>query len=1005
MSLGNKALAQSTPFDTVARQIRHLYAPIIPQINTSFFYDLAPTIADSSFHNPLKPDTLNVTTEAWVRTYNQFRYAAIDTTWLPPYDSIYNKWLQESPDTISLLTLCFTYKRIKPSVFELNETDSPLVFDSLTEQFSVKPGVNIENYLELRTFLMVAPASADVRYLNKVYKFNPNYFFADPISQSILNTDGLILRWSKRDSILVTNFTQPAYFFYNSSGRFRSIDTVFAFVKKPGAPVKLNSFAYIYPTNPTPINTSISLIVVSGIKNTDYFEFDYMRVTKFKSCAATNYKKALIYVEGLDVLDFSRQRNRDARDIYNGMLYHENLSFLRDHGYDIWVIDWKESTRSMKDNGNSLVEFIDWLKGYYQGPDMEPFVMIGESMGGVIARYALCTMEQNPSSNYPQNSHNIRTLITIDSPNLGANIPLSLQFLYDNVVKSFKDKAYMIAGMVDFYNLVTMSNQGNLNISAVNNGSKLLQRPAVKELLLLHLATQNSDNQFTRHPDANDFWDALDALGNYPTTCKLIAQANGALTGAGQKYLDSTRKPGDLIGYVEANIGIRLFGKRIPVIGAELELRTNKEGDAHFRAFRFDKGAYTFKIRFRRGWFHVEHKWRPAVHNEGYVNAKPYCVRAGSTQNTLELQNNYNAGFKINLGVVNFQAKSAQNLTSRCPSYFNLDLNVLLGIVGAGTHYVYCTDGPFFSFIPVMSAIGDADGMTDSVKINYWDMPIADKLKRTPHHAFMGPSFDYDKNKNFEHLHTVNSLTYFEADDKTPDSRVAAYFQTQECKEVGGFFLNKEIGTNNLFLNNVVFNYNTTLHVPDTIFGDRLYRHTEYNDYGTKFVYWQTTTNSVANFGLYSKAEPAITTNGSVIGLYTNETTRNKPSEYGKVFTGLLDANTGIKSIKACCNFKYEYAIGRIASPNIDSIVINKPQLSLYPNPLTNSNILRGKITGATGIFTPTIVTLTGKTISLPKLINSEYFTLDLSNLKPGVYKLLILSNDNKILTQTFIKQ
>ena len=60
----------------------------------------------------------------------------------------------------------------------------------------------------------------------------------------------------------------------------------------------------------------------------------------------------------------------------------------------------------------------------------EKLVIVGPSMGGQMSRYALAYMEKH---NIP---HNTRLWVSIDSPHLGANIPIGIQSMM-NLLDAF----------------------------------------------------------------------------------------------------------------------------------------------------------------------------------------------------------------------------------------------------------------------------------------------------------------------------------------------------------------------------------------------------------------------------------------------------------------------------------------------------------------------------------------------------------------------------------------
>lgn len=74
-------------------------------------------------------------------------------------------------------------------------------------------------------------------------------------------------------------------------------------------------------------------------------------------------------------------------------------------------------------NAMTLVELINTINSQKTGSEQN--VIIGPSMGGLISRYALTYMEQNALN------HDTRLWISFDSPHYGANVPVSLQLLFN----------------------------------------------------------------------------------------------------------------------------------------------------------------------------------------------------------------------------------------------------------------------------------------------------------------------------------------------------------------------------------------------------------------------------------------------------------------------------------------------------------------------------------------------------------------------------------------------
>lgn len=102
-----------------------------------------------------------------------------------------------------------------------------------------------------------------------------------------------------------------------------------------------------------------------------------------------------------------------------------NLLGTGTNDYDIIYVDWKIGTDYIQRNALLLEEIIRWVNNNKEplGGIIQPNVIIGQSMGGLIARWALRDME-----NKGQN-HQTRLFISYDSLHQGANVPLGYQYL------------------------------------------------------------------------------------------------------------------------------------------------------------------------------------------------------------------------------------------------------------------------------------------------------------------------------------------------------------------------------------------------------------------------------------------------------------------------------------------------------------------------------------------------------------------------------------------------
>lgn len=221
---------------------------------------------------------------------------------------------------------------------------------------------------------------------------------------------------------------------------------------------------------------------------------------------------------------------RNIPSIYNFLNYGvgQNLATdLRNQGFDIVILNFPTYTRPstttvidggvdfIQRNAMILVALINQINSQKIGTEKN--VVIGPSMGGLIARYALRYMEQNTLN------HDTRLYVSFDSPHKGANIPIGMQHLFNYM--AFNTTAPIVAAQ------------------PIVNG--MLKSSAARQMLIDqfegHLQSGSTTNWNTDAASLfptgapnyrNAFQSELDAMG-FPTTVRNIAIANGAGNGTG----------------------------------------------------------------------------------------------------------------------------------------------------------------------------------------------------------------------------------------------------------------------------------------------------------------------------------------------------------------------------------------------------------------------------------------------------------------------------------------
>lgn len=244
--------------------------------------------------------------------------------------------------------------------------------------------------------------------------------------------------------------------------------------------------------------------------------------------------KPIIILDGFDPGD-----SRSIGDIYAGLSFGgQNFAdVLRSEGFDIVILNAPLYSTGGKDidggadyiqrNAMVLIALIEQLNADKVGE--EELVVLGPSMGGLIARYGLSYMEANSLD------AETRLYISFDSPHRGANIPISLQYLINY-----------------FANSPTIGDATAQQIVA-----QVLNSPAAKEMLVDHISshlltgsTYEQDPTKLLPVGAPGFRDAfqaeLDNLG-FPSNTRNVTMINGSGIGT------TTGSPGMTI--IDTNLG------------------------------------------------------------------------------------------------------------------------------------------------------------------------------------------------------------------------------------------------------------------------------------------------------------------------------------------------------------------------------------------------------------------------------------------------------------------
>jgi hypothetical protein len=237
----------------------------------------------------------------------------------------------------------------------------------------------------------------------------------------------------------------------------------------------------------------------------------------------------VVIVEGFDMDNIM-----DWDELYDLLNQENMLEELRADGFDAVVLNFNDSTDDMRRNAMILAELLHQVE--LAQPDGRDKIVIGASMGGLVSRYALAWLEHQGVD------HNARAFISFDSPQLGANIPLGVQYWLQLFQVESTEAGYLLSR---------------------------LDRPAARQMLLYHHSVGGATGQ--ADPQRAAFLADLAAVGHWPQDLRKVAVANGSGAAQGQGYAPGTQ----LISYEYYSFLVDLIGNvwAVPNGGSQQILR------------------------------------------------------------------------------------------------------------------------------------------------------------------------------------------------------------------------------------------------------------------------------------------------------------------------------------------------------------------------------------------------------------------------------------------------
>lgn len=179
--------------------------------------------------------------------------------------------------------------------------------------------------------------------------------------------------------------------------------------------------------------------------------------------------------------------------------------------YDLVFVDWTNGTDYLERNALVLEEIIREVNRRKVGT--APNMVWGQSMGGVISRYALKDMENKGQP------HQVSLFINHDGPQQGAHVPLGYIAMSDHLRSYWLGTGYLADAYTNIYVPLT----GALSVS---DALSIAFQPAAAEMLI------SNTSKYSR--DLHTTWQAKLKTMGYPSLSRNITISNGSECGMDQ---------------------------------------------------------------------------------------------------------------------------------------------------------------------------------------------------------------------------------------------------------------------------------------------------------------------------------------------------------------------------------------------------------------------------------------------------------------------------------------
>lgn len=449
---------------------------------------------------------------------------------------------------ITLSAAFFRYNVIKPNAIE----DNLIVYDETNNK--VRDAFNENGWInpyDTKNLFAVSVGAQRSESFSVQYILPDEYYFTNSaITQMHFDAgDGLGYRPYLKNSTIAVNYTTEGiktlkFRIRTLQGQYLESHTYIQ-IKLPDASIQGGS---IYTTKD--YNETIDGVTLSA------------RIV-YNSSISSQILKPFIVVEGFDpwMLQDIYQSNTNnghnpypQSNIHTGYTDYEDYKYVfnnilhDEYRYDVIYVDWDNCTADIKKNAillQKIVKDINLMKA--STGSTEKNVILGLSMGGLIARYALRDMEMK------NETHEVAAYISGDTPHLGVNVPIGYQILLNQLLS-------FIHGYDNTLYIADLFLDGQINESE-KIIKDIITSDAAKQMMYRYVnGTYISDDCYNAWQQ--ELTDMGFPQGDYGKGMILLAMANNSSSYDANSLIESTHLL-SAKGYVKASIlsmlAVKLF--------------------------------------------------------------------------------------------------------------------------------------------------------------------------------------------------------------------------------------------------------------------------------------------------------------------------------------------------------------------------------------------------------------------------------------------------------------